>query len=115
TTGLLDIRSREWDEELIRLLGLPRHVFPHLVDPGDVIGFWRPGVPVTAVGSHDTASAVVAIPATSREVAYISCGTWGLVGVELNSPVLTDQARDAGFTNEAGVDGRVRFLHNVMG
>ena len=70
---------------------------------------------VTAVGSHDTASAVVAVPATHPDFAYISCGTWGLVGVELSSPVLTPASRAANFTNEGGVDGRVRYLHNVMG
>jgi rhamnulokinase len=70
---------------------------------------------VTAVGSHDTASAVVAIPATGPDFAYISSGTWSLVGVELERPVLSDASREAGFTNEGGVDGRVRYLHNVMG
>jgi rhamnulokinase len=68
-----------------------------------------------AAGSHDTASAVVAIPNTGRDFAYISCGTWGLVGLELDSPVLSEAARQANFTNEAGVDDRVRFLRNVMG
>jgi rhamnulokinase len=70
---------------------------------------------VTTVGSHDTASAVVAVPSTDRDIAYISCGTWSLVGVELDRPVVSEAAREAGFTNEGGVDGRVRFLHNVMG
>src|SRR5690606_15668102 len=67
------------------------------------------------VGTHDTASAIVAIPATSPNYAYISCGTWSLVGVELERPVLTEASRAANFTNEGGVDGRVRYLHNVMG
>lgn len=115
TTGLLGVRSGEWDDGLIETLGLPRYLFPELVDPGAVVGQWRPGVDVIAVGSHDTASAVVAVPATDPDFAYISCGTWGLVGVELAEPVLTDEARTANFTNEGGVDGRVRFLHNVMG
>jgi rhamnulokinase len=75
----------------------------------------HPGPTVMTVGSHDTASAVVAIPATTDDFAYISCGTWGLVGVELSSPVLSEAGRLANFTNEGGVDGRVRFLHNVMG
>ncbi|MFC6234956.1 FGGY-family carbohydrate kinase, partial [Leucobacter soli] len=68
-----------------------------------------------AVASHDTASAVAAVPATRPDFAYISCGTWGLVGLELDSPVLDEAARAANFTNEGGLDGRVRFLHNVMG
>ena len=72
-------------------------------------------IEVVAVGSHDTASAVVAVPMTSRNAAYISSGTWSLVGVELDEPVLTDDSREANFTNEGGVDGRVRYLRNVMG
>ncbi len=71
--------------------------------------------PVIHVGSHDTASAVVGVPAAGDAFAYISCGTWGLVGVELDGPVVTDASRAANFTNERGVDGRVRFLRNVMG
>lgn len=125
TTGLLNIATGTWDDELIARLGLPREIFPALTDAGASVGGLLPAVAaeigamsaisVTAVGSHDTASAVVAIPATSDDFAYISCGTWGLVGVELDSPVLTEASREANFTNEGGVDGRVRFLHNVMG
>jgi rhamnulokinase len=70
---------------------------------------------VTVVGSHDTASSVVAVPAADDDVAYVSCGTWSLVGVELDAPVLSAESRAANFTNEGGVDGRVRYLRNVMG
>ncbi len=125
TTGLLNIGSGEWDDDLIARLELPRHLFPALVNPGDRVGEVLSSVAVEigvtgsldvlAVGSHDTASAVVAVPATSPDFAYISCGTWGLVGVELDAPILTEESRLANFTNEGGVDGRVRFLHNVMG
>ena len=125
TTGLLGVESGEWDDELIERVGFAASVFPPLVSPGDSLGGLRPGVAadlgapagieVVAVGSHDTASAVVAVPMRAGSAAYISCGTWGLVGVELEHPVLTDAAREANFTNEGGVDGRVRFLHNVMG
>jgi len=123
TTGLLGVSTGEWDDAVITRLGLPRHPFPALVDPGTALGTVLPeiaarigGSPVvTAVGSHDTASAVVAVPATGDDFAYISCGTWGLVGVELEAPILTEESRVANFTNEGGVDGRVRFLHNVMG
>ena len=73
------------------------------------------GPTVTVVGSHDTASAVVGTPMTTDDAAYISCGTWGLVGLELERPILSEASRAAGFTNEGGVDGRIRFLHNVMG
>ncbi|UTT63769.1 rhamnulokinase [Microcella humidisoli] len=125
TTGLLDPRTRQWNEALIARLGLPRGLFPELVQPGDDLGPLRAdlaaelgapaGVRVTAVGSHDTASAVVGVPMVRPEAVYISCGTWGLVGLELEHPVITDDSRAANFTNEGGVDGRVRFLHNVMG
>jgi rhamnulokinase len=73
------------------------------------------GVPVVAVGSHDTASAVVGVPAGDEDVAFISSGTWSLVGLELDKPVLGEAARAADFTNEGGVDGTIRFLKNVMG
>jgi rhamnulokinase len=125
TTGLLNLATGDWDDELIARLGLPRALFPALTGAGVTVGRLLPGVAaeigagpavsVTSVGSHDTASAVVAIPATTDDFAYISCGTWGLVGVELDFPVLTEAGRAANFTNEGGVDGRVRFLHNVMG
>ncbi|WP_394554089.1 rhamnulokinase family protein [Agromyces sp. MMS24-JH15] len=125
TTGLLGVASGEWDVELADRLGLAASVLPRLVSPGDRIGPLRPevadelgapaGLEVVAVGSHDTASAVVAVPMRAESSAYISCGTWGLVGVELEAPVTTDASREANFTNEGGVDGRIRFLHNVMG
>ncbi|MCU1586099.1 MAG: rhamnulokinase [Microbacteriaceae bacterium] len=125
TTGLVDISTGEWNDHLIARLGLPRAVFPELVSPGTGLGQLLPSlaaelgitrrVDVIAVGSHDTASAIVAVPATTPHFAYISCGTWGLVGVELERPVLTEPGRLANFTNEGGVDGRVRYLHNVMG
>jgi rhamnulokinase len=125
TTGLLDATTRDWAKELIDRLGLPGALFPPIRQPGDRLGELLPEVladtglggpvPVTAVGSHDTASAVVGVPASSDRFAYISCGTWSLVGVELEKPVLTEASRIAGFTNELGVDGTVRYLRNVMG
>lgn len=126
TTGLLDATSRQWAWDLVDRLELPRELFPPLTAPGDRLGHLRDDVlaetglagpvPVTAVGSHDTASAVVGVPAADDErFAYISCGTWSLVGVELEGPVLTEDSRTAGFTNELGVDGTVRYLRNVMG
>ena len=124
TTGLLEVTTGEWDTALMERLGLPVEIARGLVDPGTVLGPLLPtalrgtgatDAVVTAVGSHDTASAVVAVPSTDRDIAYISCGTWSLVGVELDKPVLGEASRLAGFTNEGGVDGRVRYLHNVMG
>ncbi|WP_460802515.1 rhamnulokinase [Microbacterium sp. GXF6406] len=123
TTGLVRVEDGEWDLELAERLGIPSGILPDLVDPGILIGRLLPKVaerigadlPVIAVGSHDTASAVVAVPMTSPNAAYISCGTWGLVGVETTEPVLTDAAREANFTHERGVDDTFRFLHNVTG
>jgi rhamnulokinase len=123
TTGLLDVRSRTWASPLIERLGLPAGLFPPLRRPGDAVGGLRRDVaaeigwsaPVRAVGSHDTASAVAAVPASGPAFAYISCGTWSLAGVELPEPVLTPESRAANFTNEAGIDGTVRYLRNVMG
>lgn len=124
TTGLVDVRTGEWDLDLTDRLRLSSRLLPPLVDPGTTLGTLLPavveqtglaGVPVTTVGSHDTASAVVGVPLSDPDAAYISCGTWGLIGLELERPVLTDAAREANFTNERGVDGRTRFLTNVMG
>ncbi|GAA5031511.1 rhamnulokinase family protein [Microbacterium fluvii] len=125
TTGLLRVPGGEWDEELIASLGVPRSILPPLIAPGETLGALRTdvaaalgagaGAHVTAIGSHDTASAVVAVPMQADAAAYISCGTWGLVGVEVDRLVLTPEALAANFTNEGGVDGRVRLLHNVMG
>ena len=125
TTQLYDARRGEWAWGVIERAGLPASLFPPLRSPGDVIGPIRAGVsedagqlgalPVIAVGSHDTASAVAAVPAAGRDFAFISSGTWSLVGMELDAPVLTEASRQAGFTNEAGLDGRIRYLHNVTG
>lgn len=125
TTGLLNARTRTWSQELMDELRLPESLLTPLCEPGDALGPLLPkvvrdaglsvGPIVTAVGSHDTASAVVAVPADVDDFAYVSCGTWALVGLELEAPILTDASRLANFTNEAGVDGRVRYLRNVMG
>ena len=125
TTGLFDVHRRSWDEELGASLGIPTSLFAPLGAPGDVIGPLRddvlretgasPGTRLTLVGSHDTASAVVGVPAADADFAYIACGTWSLVGVELERPVLSEPSRAANFTNEGGVDGRIRYLRNVMG
>ena len=129
TTGLVNAALRDWDPEIqIRLrddFGV-EHIFPPLISPGEVIGEAHvegldlrtstgERTPVVAVGSHDTASAVAGVPARTGSFAYISSGTWSLVGTELSAPVLSDEARAANFTNELGVDGTVRFLANIMG
>jgi rhamnulokinase len=125
TTGLLDVHRRTWDEELIASLEIQRPLFPTLGRPGDLIGPLRndvrhdmgasPDTLVALVGSHDTASAVVGVPADDARFGYIACGTWSLVGVELDHPVLSEESRLANFTNEGGVDDRIRYLRNVMG
>jgi rhamnulokinase len=125
TTSLLDVRRRTWDTDLIESLSFPTSLFAPLRAPGDVIGPLRDDIRhdtgvsgktlLTVVGSHDTASAVVGVPAGDVPFAYIACGTWSLVGVELAEPVLTEESRAANFTNEGGVDGRIRYLRNVMG
>lgn len=131
TTGLLDPSTRSWQPEVLHSLDqrCGRDVgslWGELVEPGEVLGPIRAPrlelttasgepTPVVSVGSHDTASAVVAVPATVKDFAYISCGTWSLVGLELDAPVLSSEAREANLTNELGVDNTVRFLKNVMG
>lgn len=125
TTGLYDATARAWAVDLATKVGLPAAILPPLRSPGEVIGGLTPAVaaevdlpdsvPVIAVASHDTASAVVGVPAETDRYAYISSGTWSLVGLELQAPVLTDEARLAGFTNEGGLDETVRFLKNVTG
>jgi rhamnulokinase len=125
TTGLYDVRERNWAVALAERAGIPARLLPPLRDPGVPVGAVTPdvaaelglvaSVPVVAVGSHDTASAVVGVPAEGASFAYISSGTWSLVGLELERPVLTEAAREADFTNETGVDGTIRFLKNVMG
>lgn len=125
TTGLLDVTARSWSAttcaHLAERFGLPvPRVLPELVEPGTVLGTTTPGLfskelKVVAVGGHDTASAVASIPAAGTDFAFISSGTWSLVGLELDHPVLNEASRAADFTNELGIDGTVRYLKNVMG
>jgi rhamnulokinase len=123
TTGLLDVAKRAWSVQTLadvtRLYGLPLdRALPPLVEPGTVgapaLRLGKP-VPLVSVGGHDTASAVVTVPTTTDNFAYISSGTWSLVGLELDAPVLTEASRALNFTNELGLDGTVRYLKNVMG
>ena len=125
TTQLYDVRAQAWATSLMTRVGIPPGIFPPLRRPGDIIGELLPRittetglatpVPVLAVGSHDTASAVAAVPAQGPGFAYISCGTWSLIGMELPGPVLSEASFKANFTNEAGIDGTIRYLRNVMG
>lgn len=126
TSELLDAKRREWSWETIEALGLPKRIFGDIVMPGTVRGELRKDiaeetglkdVKVIAVGSHDTASAVAAVPAIEGDgpVAFLSSGTWSLLGIELPEPILTEEARQAEFTNEGSVGGRIRFLQNITG
>lgn len=125
TTGLYDAVAGDWATEFLAALDLSAELFPPLIEPGETIGTLLPELAgrtgltaatlVVAVGSHDTASAVAAVPATAPNFAYISSGTWSLVGVELDAPVLSQASRSANFTNERGVDGTTRYLRNVGG
>ena len=121
TTQLLNAHTQDWDWEMIEKLEIPKSVFPPLHKPGAFIGKINghgplDGISVVAVGSHDTASAVAGIPLSpARDSAYISSGTWSLVGLELDSPVTNEVARGFNITNEAGVADRIRFIKNVSG
>lgn len=125
TSGLIDATSGEWAANLATGIGIPAAILPQLVAPGEALGPLSESarsqtglsaeLPLIAVGSHDTASAVVGVPAADDRCAYISCGTWSLVGIELEQPILSEASRAANFTNERGVDGSIRYLRNVMG
>ena len=123
--GLFDPKSKDWESPLIKKLGLQQRLLADVVSEGTYLGRITKGVQdqtgldaltqVVTVGSHDTASAFVAVPSTKPNSLFVSSGTWSLLGVELDEPILTDAARQANFTNEGGVDGRIRFLKNVTG
>lgn len=124
TSELLDARQRNWSMETIRALGLPEYLFGEIVKPGTIRGKLKSeiaretglgDVDVIAVGSHDTASAVAAVPSIDGQVAFLSSGTWSLLGVEVDEPILTETAKTAEFTNEGGVGGNIRFLQNITG
>ncbi len=120
TSHLMDSRSRTWSDELIGRLGLRRELLPEIVDPGTKTGAYRTPsrkrINVVLPAGHDTASAVAAVPATGDEPwAFVSSGTWSVIGVEVAEPVLGEEAREAGVTNEGSLDGRYRCLSNVIG
>ncbi|GAA1534958.1 rhamnulokinase family protein [Microbacterium ginsengiterrae] len=123
TTSLMNARTGEWDARLLQAAETDATLLPPIVPPGTSLGAATAevaeaigtSVEVVAVGAHDTASAVAAIPMTGEGSAFVSCGTWGLVGVERDEPVLTERSRTAGFTNESGIDGRHLLMRNGMG
>jgi len=123
TSGLVNAQTRDWDEEIIAACGFPRHIFGEIVPPGTVLGELAPDVQrevgfncsVVMPACHDTASAVMAVPAASEQPLYISSGTWSLMGVERPVPDCSPASRAANFTNEGGYGYRYRYLRNIMG
>ncbi|HSD28880.1 MAG TPA: rhamnulokinase family protein, partial [Vicinamibacteria bacterium] len=124
TSQCFDTRAGDWARGLLEQLSLPAAIFGEVVSPGTVLGRLRAGIaeetgagplPVIAVGGHDTALAVAAIPARGRDFAYVSSGTWSLLGAEIEAPCITDASLAANFTNEGGVCGTIRFLKNLCG
>src|SRR5579875_2254952 len=124
TSQMIDPNSRQWAYALIQAFGLPAKIFGTLIPPGTILGPLRSSIvqetginaaSVIAPASHDTASAIVAVPASASTWAYISSGTWSLMGVELKQPLVNEAALEANFTNEGGVGGTIRFLKNIMG
>lgn len=119
TTQLVNIDSDNWDEDLLNWTGAPASWFGTPTHPGNVIGHWicpqGNQIPVVAVASHDTASAVIASPLASADAAYLSSGTWSLMGFESKTPYTSAQAQRANITNEGGAEGRYRVLKNIMG
>ena len=124
TSQLIDPATRDWSDEILNAFGISRSLFAPIEQPGTVRGTLLPSiaaecgvpcVPVIAVASHDTASAVASVPAKDADFAYISSGTWSLLGAETLAPIVTEAAMDSNYTNEGGVFGTTRFLKNIMG
>ena len=124
TTNLLNPYTKEWDQELCEKLGISTEKFPPLIEAGESYGnlseeiceeLGCKPVPVIAVATHDTASAVVSAPAKEKDFIYISCGTWSLFGTELSEPLINEDTSKANYTNETGIEKTTRFLKNIMG
>lgn len=124
TSQFYDPRQKDWARPLLQKLGLPTHILPQVIPPGSVVGPLHPavagevgleGVSVVAPACHDTGSAVAAVPASGQDFAYISSGTWSLMGVESPQPIINADSLRYNFTNEGGVCGTIRFLKNIMG
>ena len=124
TTNLLDAEKQVIDKELLNLIGVKEDIFPEIIRPGETYGMLsneiceelhcKP-VPVIAVATHDTASAVASVPTLNKDYTYISCGTWSLFGTVVDKPILTETSCKAAYTNEGASDGKIRYLKNIMG
>lgn len=114
TTQLYDTRANTWAYDLMEQLGIPSRLFKEITLPGVVKGSYQ-GIPVSVVAQHDTGSAVVGVPTSTPNFAYISSGTWSLLGMETPAPVINEAALAANLTNEGGFGGTNRLLKNIMG
>ena len=124
TSGLLNPRTQQFEPSLMDIVGLKDDQIPDRVQPGEVVGKLRYNiaketglgeVPVVAVAGHDTASAIVAVPAEDEHFAYLSSGTWSLMGIEIPEPIINEKSARLNFTNEGGIEGTTRFLKNITG
>jgi len=124
TSQLLNPRTKNMERELLEVIGINPSILQPLVMPGTIIGNLTesiakecglPPIPVIAVAGHDTASAVAAVPSENKNYAYLSSGTWSLMGIEVQEPIITDETYQLNFTNEGGVEGTIRFLKNITG
>lgn len=124
TSQIMDMRTGAWSQPVLEALGLPAQLLPRIVQPATVVGRLRqnladeigcPQIPVIAAASHDTAAAVAAVPAKGTNWAYLSSGTWSLIGVEIPAPIIGDLTCENSFTNEGGVDNTIRLLTNITG
>ena len=124
TSGLMNPKTQQFEPTLMDAVGLKDDQIPDRVQPGEVVGKLRFNiaketglgkVPVVAVAGHDTASAIVAVPAENEHFAYLSSGTWSLMGIEVPEPIINEQSARLNFTNEGGIEGTTRFLKNITG
>jgi len=124
TSGMMDQRSRQFHKPLLEMLGIRTDILLPVVPSGTPVGTLRPSlasetglgeVPVIAVAGHDTASAVAAVPAANERFAYLSSGTWSLMGIEVEEPIVNEESARLNFTNEGGIEGTTRFLKNITG
>ncbi|UCF44250.1 MAG: rhamnulokinase [Planctomycetota bacterium] len=124
TSGLMDMRTGQWSKGIFEKFGLPMNIMPEVVQPGTIVGelkselceeFGCKPINIIAVGSHDTADAVAAVPAQSERWAYLSSGTWSLMGVEAPKAIINGNSLKYSFTNEGGVENTIRFLKNITG
>lgn len=124
TTQLLDARERVWSDRVIEALGLPKHIFQDIVPSGTIVGQLSDEIceelgvektDVVSVASHDTQSALIAVPAEEKDFIFLSCGTWSLLGTELDAPIINEKSEKYNITNEGGYDNKITFLKNIIG